>query len=94
MLLCEAQKNPIEYKGRNIVISDKAANAHYHMCNMPVNATTVGMYIGFYLKEHENDFDLKLNSLSDKELTEIVENGVKQEFVDLLGETEWERIKG
>lgn len=94
MLFCEEQKFPIEFRGRKIIISDKVANAHFYMCNLPVNETKIGMHVGFYLKGQENNLDEKLNAISDEELTKIVEEGIKNEFIDLLGEKSWNSIKG
>ena len=92
MLLCEEQKMPIIFRGRKVVISDKVANAHYYMCNMPVDDTGVGMYVGFYLKGKENNLDEKLKAISDEELTKIVEDGVKEEFFSILAQQDWDRV--
>lgn len=92
MLLCDKQKMPIVYKGREVYISDKVANAHYYMCNMPVNDTGVGMYVGFYLKGQEENLDEKLKAISDEDLTKIVEDGVKEEFFSILEQNDWDRV--
>lgn len=93
MLLCDNQKNPIKFRGREVTISDKAANTHYYLCNLPVTETNVGMYIGFYLKGEEDNLDEKLSTISDEELSKIVEDGIKSEFLDILNAEVWDSIK-
>jgi len=90
MFLCEEQERIVTYKDRKARISDKAANAHYYLCNMPVNDTGVGMYIGFELRGHETME--RINQFTDEELATIVHEGVKMEFLDLLSQEEWDSI--
>lgn len=92
MLMCKEQKMPIMFRGREVVISDKAANALYYLCNMPVNDTEVGMHVGFYLKGQEDNLDEKLKAISDEKLTEIVESGIKEEFFNLLSQEHWDAV--
>ena len=94
MLLCREQKNPIVFQGREVRISDKAANAHYHLCNLPVTGSTVGIYVGFALKGDEKNMNEKIKKFSDEQLTKIVEDGVKDEFLNLLDVETWNSIEG
>ena len=94
MLLCETQEMPVKYRGRDVTISDKVANAHYYMCNLPVNDAEVGMHVGIYLNGQEDSIDEKLKEISDEDLTRIVEAGIKEEFLSILDEKTWESIKG
>jgi len=91
MLLCKEQQNPIAVEGRSITISEKAANAHFYLCDAPADQGTIKMYLEFFLKEN---IETAMSALTDEELTQIVEAGVKREFLDLLDEESWNAIQG
>ena len=44
MLICKEQKNPVDFLGRKIKISEQALNALYDYTATPVTEDTVGMY--------------------------------------------------
>ena len=90
MYLCKEQERIVTYKGRSVEIPTKAANAHYYICNMPVNDTGVGMYIGYAL--HGDERIERINQLTDEELVRIVYDGVKEEFLSLLPLEVWDSI--
>lgn len=84
MLQCEEQVNPIEYRGRQLRINDGWLNVHYAFCNLPVDATTVGMYTEFFFPEsyeHPEWF-------SDAQLVAAVERGIMEEAINLIPEDE------
>jgi len=90
MLLCKEQKSVINVEGRDIRVSDKAANAYFYLLDAPIEANTVKMYLEFFLK---SDMQHALIQFSDKELTQIVENGVKREVLDLFDVKTWDEIQ-
>lgn len=92
MLTCKEQQNPIKFRGREIKVSDKVLNAHYFLCNLPIDERVVGMHIGFALKGDEKNLEEKLKTFTDEQLTMIVEDGVKDEFFNLLDEETWNNI--
>lgn len=90
MLLCKEQKREFIINGRIIRVSDKAANAHYKYCNLPITEDTVQMYLETY--RLGTPLEKILNTYTDVELSEIITQGVKQELVSVSDESEWDSV--
>lgn len=95
MLICEEQKNPVEFYGKNIFLSDKTLNAHWNFCTTPVDHVTIGAYLGSHFIDTEfrgkNEQELA-GMLSENEICKIVEQGIKDEIIDSVGEDYWNSI--
>ena len=89
MLLNKEQQNPVQFEGREIMISDKASNGLYKLCKTPITASTIGMYLNAYT---DGKMEKALKKLSNEDISNIVEEYAKAEFTLLCGEEEWEKI--
>lgn len=96
MLNCKEQKNPVEFYGRKITLSEQALNAIYEYCSTPVTSSTIGMYVftkfvgtpTARLSEQEI-----VNTLTDEQITKITEDGIKEEILESSGGEEfWNRF--
>ena len=95
MLNCKEQKNPVEFYGRKITLSEQALNALYDYTATPVTEGTIGMYVFTKFvgtptaKLSEQEI---VDSLTDQQITEITENEIKEEIVDGAGEEYWNQF--
>jgi len=92
MFLCNKQQNPITFEGKEIHITEKAANGHFVLCDLPITADTVRMYLGTFRDDRTSEEIAAEKSA--EELSKIVEDGVKDEFVHLCHEAEWNAVPG
>lgn len=96
MLTCKEQKNPVDFYGRKITLSEQALNAIYDYTMTPVTYATIGMYIGAkYANTDKGGIGAKkiAESLTDEEITEIAEAGIKEEILESSGGEEyWNRF--
>ena len=88
MLICKEQQNPIIYENTEIRITDRAANAMYILTNLPLTSVDISVYLGYKLGDKKNDF----RNLTAKELSKLIEDCVKEEFLNLCSEEMWNEI--
>lgn len=96
MLTCKEQKNPVNFFGRKITISEQALNAMYDYCTTPVTEDTIGMYLfANYIGEGKPDFDENeiVASLTDKQIANIIEAEIKKEIIGAAGEEYWSQYE-
>jgi len=91
MYLNTEQKNPVLFRDREIIITEKASNGLYKLCKTPITESTIGMYLSVYAG---GKIKKALKTLSNEEISQIVEEGVKAEYTLLCGEDEWNHIPG
>lgn len=96
MLNCKEQKNPVEFYGRKITLSEQALNAIYEYCSTPVTSSTIGMYVFAKFvgtptaKLSEQEI---VDSLTDEQITKITEDGIKEEILESsAGEEFWNKF--
>lgn len=95
MLACEEQKNPVEFLGRKITISEQALNAIYDYCTTPVTSDTIGMYIDVkYVGTDKAYLSVEelAKMLTDDEIKAITEQGIKEEVTEAAGEEYWNQF--
>ena len=86
MYICAEQKSTAFFEGREIKISERAANAHYRMCNMPITNIEVDVYLNVTLQEDV----AKLPRFTDEFLSWLIEVNVMDELESLNLEWIWE----
>lgn len=84
------QKNPIIVQGRAIYLSKKAMEVFHYMLLFPLMKNTVELYLEMYYDE--DDISDSVKNATDEELTKIVEDGVKDEFVSAFNEDKWDNF--
>ena len=89
MLLNPIQENPVHFEGREIKITDKASNALYQLCKTPITASTIGMYLNAY---SDGKMKKALKTLSNEDISNIVEEYAKAEYTLLCGKEAWDEI--
>lgn len=96
MLICREQKNPVEFYGRKITLSEQALNAIYDYTMTPVTDATIGMYIGAkYANTDKGGIGARkiAESLTDEEIAEIAESGIKEEILESsAGKEYWDQF--
>lgn len=95
MLICKEQKNPVDFLGRKIKISEQALNAIYDYCATPVTYETIGMYICVkYVDTDKAGLSVEelAKMLTDDEIKAITEQGIKEEVVEASGEEYWNKF--
>ena len=80
MLWCPEQKNPVEYRDRKLKFDDSWLNVYYIMCGMPVTASEVDYYLGYYCPEAKKHPELLLNEF----LLGVVIQGIAEESINLI----------
>ena len=95
MLNCKEQKNPVDFYGRKIPVSEQALNAMYAFCTTPVTEGTIAMYVSVkYISTDKAGLGAKkiAESLTDEEIAKITEERIKDEVVDTAGEEFWNKF--
>lgn len=89
MLLCPSQKNPIDYYGKKIRISDKALNAHFKLCGLPVDTESIDVYVSILCGKSGEE---AASSMTEKRIAEITERGIHGEADTSAGDDFWTTV--
>ena len=89
MLLCPSQKNPIKYHGKEIHVSDKALNAHYQLCGLPVDSGSIEVYVSILCGKSGDE---AASCMTEEEITKVTERGIRDEANSSAGEDFWESV--
>ena len=95
MRVCKEQKNPVDFYGRKITLSEQALNAIYEYCTTPVTDSTIGMYVSVHYVGTDKgklSLDELASMLTDEEIAKITEDGIKDEVVSTAGEEFWNKF--